>query len=223
MNADNAVLGDLTLNYIVCIIAIIIEGSTLGIAIKSVNKERGSMSIADYVQTCKDPSNFVILFEDSAAEAGLIVAMIGMFLWQITGNARFDAAASIIIGCILILVAVLLLRETKGLLIGEGLLPYEIEDIIEIVESDDCVNHCGQVLSMYMGPQDMILALDVNFSADASEIQVLRSIDRIEKNITQKYPEASKIFIEVESFVSVTNQKRTQNKLIAKAETALED
>lgn len=123
----------------------------------------------------------------------------------------------------MIVVAILLLRETKGLLIGEGLLPYEIEDIIEIVESDDCVNHCGQVLSMYMGPQDMILTLDVNFSADASEIQVLRSIDRIEKNITQKYPEASKIFIEVESFVSVTSQKRTQNKLIDEAEAALED
>ena len=124
---------------------------------------------------------------------------------------------------ILIVVAVLLLRETKGLLIGEGLTPYEIEDIIEIVEDDECVNSCGQVLSMYMGPQDMILTLDVNFKKDASEIQVLRSIDRIEKGITAKYPEARRIFIEVESFQSVHHQKQVLEELIEEAEAELED
>ena len=216
------VLGDPTLNYVVCLIAMIIEGTSLGIAIHTVNKERGSMSIIKYVRTCKDPSNFVILFEDSAAELGLIVAMIGVLLSNVTGNSRFDAAASLVIGLILIVVAVLLLRETKGLLIGEGLTPYEIEDIIEIVEEDDCVNRCGQVLSMYMGPQDMILTLDVNFKKDASEVQVLRSIDRIEKCITAKYPEARRIFIEVESFQSVHHQKQVLEELIEEAEAELE-
>ena len=223
MNADNMILGDPTLNYIVCIIAMIIEGTSLGIAIKTVNKERGSMGLVDYIKTCKDPSNFVILFEDSAAEMGLVVALIGVWLSNVTGNPRFDAMASIIIGLILIVVAILLLRETKGLLIGEGLSPYEIEDIIKIVERDECVNHCGQVLSMYMGPQDMILTLDVNFKKDASEVQVLRSIDRIEKSITAKYPEAKRIFIEVESLQSVHHQKQVLEELIEEAEAELEE
>ena len=78
INADNTVLGDPTINYVVCLIAMIIEGTSLGIAIHTVNKERGSMGIVDYVKTCKDPSNFVILFEDSAAELGLFVAIIGV-------------------------------------------------------------------------------------------------------------------------------------------------
>lgn len=88
MNADNMVLGDPTLNYIVCIIAMIIEGTSLGIAIKTVNAERGSMGLVDYIKTCKDPSNFVILFEDSAAEAGLIVALLGVWLSNEIGRAH---------------------------------------------------------------------------------------------------------------------------------------
>lgn len=223
MTADTIVIGDPTLNYAVCIIALIIEGSSLAIAIRSINKDRGNMGLVDYVKTCKDPSNFVILFEDSAAESGLIVAILGVFLTHQTGNPRFDAAASIIIGLILIVVAVLLLKETKGLLIGEGLSPYEIEDIVHIVENDKCVNRCGQVLSMYMGPQDMILTLDVNFKGDASEVEVLRSIDRIEHNIIKKYPEAKRIFIEVESFHSVQLQKKKREELIEEAEAELEE
>ena len=168
---------------VVCVIGMIIEGTSLGIAIRTVNKERGSMSIAKYVRTCKDPSNFVILFEDSAAEIGLLVAIVGVFLSNVTGNARFDAAASIIIGLLLVVVAILLLRETKGLLIGEGLSPYEIEDIIKIVEKDECVNRCGQVLSMYMGPQDMILTCVLDVFRCFHNICVLKCLSFCSANV----------------------------------------
>ena len=159
------------------------------------------------------------MLEDSAAEAGLAFAILGVFLSHQTGNPRFDAVASIFIGLLLITVAVILLRETKGLLIGEGLSIPETEEIVELVEQERTVNSCGRVLSMYLGPNDMLLTLDVNFKKDVSEGQVLHSIDSIEYRIREKYPEANRIFVEVESLKDVNRQRRRMEKLIEEAES----
>lgn len=223
LKADSVVLGDSTLNYIVCIIGMIIEGATLIIAIRTINKDRAGMTFREYIKTCKDPSNFVILLEDSAAELGLVFAILGVYISRKTGNPRFDAIASIIIGLLLITVAIILLRETKGLLIGEGLTIPEIEDIVELVEGEKAVNSCGRVLSMYLSPNDMLLTLDVSFINNLKEGQVLHSIDSIESKIRNKYPEANRIFIEVESLRNVNKQKVIMEKLIEEAESQLED
>ena len=156
--------------------------------------------------------------EDSAAEAGLVFALIGVFLSHQTGNPHFDAVASMMIGVLLITVSIILLRETKGLLIGEGLSIPETEDIVQLVELDHNVNSCGRVLSMYLGPNDMLLTLDVSFKKDITEAQVLHSIDAIENRIRDKYPEATRIFVESESLKDVNRQRRRMEKLIEEAE-----
>lgn len=222
IKADVTILGDPTLNYIVCFIGLIIEGTTLWIAIRTINKERAGMSFWTYIKTCKDPSNFIILLEDSAAELGLVVAILGVFLSSQTGNPHFDAVASIVIGILLICVAVILLRETKGLLIGEGLTLPETEDIVKIVEGVESVNKCGRVLSMYLGPNDILLTLDVSFNENLKEGEVLHSIDVVEKKINEKYPEANRIFIEVESLRKVNQQKRILERLIHDASAHIE-
>lgn len=215
-------LGDPTINYVVCIIGMVIEGATLLISIRQINKERAGMSFMKYIITSKDPSNFIILLEDTAAELGLVFAILGVFLSHRTGNPRFDAVASIIIGILLVCVAIILLRETKGLLIGEGLAIPETEEIIRIVEGEKTVTKCGRILSMYLGPKDMLLTLDVSFKENLREGQVLQSIDRIEKKISDRYPEANRIFIEVESLNAVSRQKRVMERLIEEAEAELE-
>lgn len=149
----------------------------------------------------------------------MVFAVVGVFLSQQTGNPHFDAMASMMIGVLLITVAIILLRETKGLLIGEGLSIPETEDIVHLVEQEKSVNSCGRVLSMYLGPNDMLLTLDVNFNKDISEIMLLRSIDSIEDRIKEKYPEATRIFIESESMKDVNRQRRRMEKLIEEAES----
>lgn len=219
-SAGHAELGDPLLNYIVLFAAMIIEGTSLFIAIREVNKERGEDSLWKFIRDCKDPSHFTVLLEDSAAELGLITALVGVFCSHVFNEPHVDAAASVIIGVLLIVVAIILLRETKGLLIGEGMDADEIEDVIAIVEGENEVRKCGRVLSMYMGPDDMLLALDVTFKDDIEELDVLRAIDRLEKSISDKYPQANRIFIEVESLGIVSRQNRHQRELIEEAEAA---
>lgn len=163
------------------------------------------------------------MLEDTAAELGLLVAILGVYLSRLTGRAHFDAASSIIIGLLLVAVAIIILRETKGLLIGEGLTIPETEDIVALVEGEKSVNTCGRVLSMYLGPNDMLLTLDVSFDKNLKEGEVLHAIDAIESKIRSKYPEANRIFIEVESLRNVNKQKVIMEKLIEEAESQLED
>lgn len=212
--ASVAELGDPTLNYIIIALAAIIEGTSLVIALRQAFRERGDLSLWQFIRKGKDPSHFTVILEDSAAEAGLIVAFLGVFGAHALGNPHFDAIASIIIGLLLVFVAIILLRETKGLLIGEGLDGAEIEEVIEIVESDKCVRKCGRVLSMYMGPNDMLLTLDIAFNPSAKETEVMHSIDRIEEKVAKRFPQANRIFVEVESLRNVVIQARVQEEAI---------
>lgn len=214
-------LGDPLINYIICGCAILIEGASFTVAWRTAKKIRGNMGVIQYIKTGKDPSAFVVLFEDSAAELGLIVALIGIFLSHLTGNPIFDASASIVIGLILIAVAGILIKETKSLLIGEGLSAEEIDELVKIIEKDKYVRCCGQILTQYMGPKDLIVNIDVSFAEHASEVEVLNAIDRIEKQITTLHPEANRIFVEAESMYSTLKQHNKQERLIKRAESEL--
>lgn len=213
-HAGMAELGDPTLNYIIIAIAMVIEGTSLIIALRQVYKEKGDQSLWQFIRTGKDPSHFTVVLEDSAAEAGLLVAFIGVFGAHQLGIPELDAIASVVIGLLLVVVAVVLLRETKGLLIGEGLDANEIEEVVELVEKDDTVRKCGRVLSMYMGPNDMLLTLDIAFKPDVKETEVMRSIDRIEASVAHRFPQANRIFVEVESLRNVIAQAKVQEQAI---------
>lgn len=212
--ASASELGDPTLNYIIIVIAMIIEGVSLAIALRQVYKEKGDQTLWQFIKKGKDPSHFTVVLEDSAAEAGLIVALVGVFGAHQLGIPELDAIASIIIGALLVVVAVILLRETKGLLIGEGLDGDEIEQIVGIVETDDAVRKCGRVLSMYIGPDDMLLTLDIAFKPEIKEVEVMQAIDRIEAAVASRFPQANRIFIEVESLRNVNAQAKVQEEAI---------
>ncbi|MBQ9690818.1 MAG: cation transporter [Eggerthellaceae bacterium] len=192
-------IGNTGLNYIVLVISAIIEGLSLRVAIKTFNEARGSSSVFSFIKQAKDPSLFTVVLEDSAALSGLLVALVGVTLTHVFQNPYFDGAASIIIGLLLAGVAVILLRETKGLLIGEGADKHTIERIEQLVESNAFVVECGRILTMYMGPHDMLVALDATFTPDATRDDIMYAIDDIEASIVQELPDVTRIFIESES------------------------
>ena len=184
-----------------------LEGVSLSIALRDVNRARGEMGIADYIKQSTDPAKFTVFLEDSAAVIGMVIAIVGIALSQAFDMPGIDAAASIVIGLIMAAVATVLLRETRSLLIGEGLGRDEIEEIVFIVEDDPAVIKCGRVLSMYLGPNDLLLNLDVTFDDELDEGDVLQAVDRIEAELMDEYPQAKAVFIEAESLNQVYRQR----------------
>ena len=191
-------LGDPTMNYVIIAISAVIEGISLSIALREFNAARGDVKPMRFIRDAKDPSLFTVVLEDSAALTGLLFAFLGTLLAHITGNPVFDGVASVLIGVLLACVAVLLLRETKGLLIGEGLAGDEIRQVEALVEANPNVVECGRILTLYLGPQDLLMAIDVTFGEFCERGDIDVSIDSIERSIVAKFPQTTRIFIESE-------------------------
>lgn len=200
-------LGDTTLNFIVIIAGMVIEGATLVIAIRQFNAARGDIPPVRFIRDTKDPSLFTVVLEDSAAELGLILAFLATIACHVTGNYYFDGAASVLIGLLLCVVAIILLHETKGLLVGEGMKHRSLDELRDIVEADDRVMSCGRILTMYMGPESLLIAIDATFKSSLSSREVLGAIDDIEQRLHARWPQATAVFIEAESMRSVLRQK----------------
>ena len=179
--AGTHVLGDTTLNFIVIAAGMVIEGITLGIGIRQFNAARGDAGPIKFIRDAKDPSLYTVVLEDSAAELGLCFALVSTIVCDVTGNLYFDGVASILIGILLCFVAIILLRETKGLLVGEGMKHQSLDELRDIVEADDRVISCGRILTMYMGPEDLLIAIDATFKTELSAHEVLLTVDDLER------------------------------------------
>ncbi len=162
-------------------------------------RAKGKWGYLEAVQKGKDPTTFVVLFEDSAAILGLLVAFLGIFLSQVTGNLIYDGLASIIIGLILGGTAIWLAYETKSLLIGESANVKVIEGIREIVTEYPQVEHINQVLTMHMGPEFILVNLSVDFADETSASELEEVIAGLDAQIKQAWPRVKKVFIEAES------------------------
>ena len=210
-------LGDPTLNYIIIAISAAIEGVSLSVALREFNAARGNIRPLRFIREAKDPSLFTVVLEDSAAEIGLLLAFLGTLLGHLTGNPYFDGIASVLIGVLLACVAIVLLRETKGLIIGEGLSARELRKVARIVEADGHVRKCGRILSLYLGPHDLLVAIDVTFDNAAAGDEIERSIDSIERSIVAAFPQTTRIFIEPEKLEFTQEAARRTAEIIERA------
>jgi divalent metal cation (Fe/Co/Zn/Cd) transporter len=167
-------------------------------------KTKGKWGYLEAVQRGKDPSMFVVLFEDSAAMLGLVVAFAGILLSQWTGILYFDGIASIIIGLILAGTAVWLAYETKSLLIGESANRRVVESIRQIANSVEEIHNVNEVLTMHMGPDFVLVNMSVNFRDDlpAGSMEIL--IAAMDKRIKQEHPQVKRVFIEAEKRPIIT-------------------
>jgi len=206
-------------NYIVLTAALIIEGVSFYVAFREFNVARAGRPAMDFIRASKDPSLFTIVFEDAAAMLGLIVAFIGVFLGQVTGSPYFDGAASVIIGLILMSVAWLLARESKGLLVGEGVEAATLAAMRGLVAAESGVECVGDIRTMYLGPNDLLVNLDVAFGEGLGGEAIHEAITRIEDVLKAAYPEVKRVYVEVESFCDAMASGQRVAELAA-AETA---
>jgi divalent metal cation (Fe/Co/Zn/Cd) transporter len=195
-------IGNPTVNYVVLALAMVFEGAAWYYAFAEFTRAKGQWGYVEAIQRGKDPTLFVVLFEDSAAMLGLLVAFAGVSLSQITGLAVFDGMASIVIGMILGGTAIWLAYETKGLLIGESANPQVVAGIRKIVTAAPEVLNVNEILTMHMGPDFILLNLGVEFTDEARAPDLEAAVRSIEGNIKDAYPEVKRIFIEAEDRAS---------------------
>jgi len=187
------------INYIVLGIAMVFEAAAWYIAYKEFNRVRGSTGFIEAVHRSKDPTVFTVLFEDTAAMLGLVAALVGVYFADQFGIEWADGAASIVIGVILAGTATMLAYETKGLLIGESAGLSVLSGIRRIVTAAPGVNRVNELRTMHLAPNDILLALSIDF-ADALKVRdVEAAISRIERDVKGRFPEVKRVFVEVQS------------------------
>ncbi|MCU7860536.1 MAG: cation diffusion facilitator family transporter [Candidatus Thiodiazotropha sp. (ex Lucinoma kastoroae)] len=190
-------------NYIVLGLAIVFEGAAWLFAFREFSRAKGKWGYVEAIQRAKDPSIFVVLFEDTAAMFGLVVAFAGIALTQLTGILVFDGIASIIIGLILVGTAVWLAYETKSLLIGESANPAVVQGIRELVSSKASIECVNEVLTMHMGPDFILANLSVDFRDSITADEVERTISEMDGSIKEQFPQVKRIFIEAEKRIGL--------------------
>lgn len=188
------------INYFVLGIAIIIEGWTCWVAATEFKKSKGDYGWVEAIHISKDPALFTVLFEDTAALLGLLVALIALALSEYLNLPVLDAVASIIISIILAVTAGLLAFECKGLLTGEGASEQVITGINQII--DDCpgIKHVNEVLTLHLGAQDVLLTISLDFEDNLSSGDVEEAISALESRIKGIFPEIRRVFIEAQGW-----------------------
>ncbi len=186
-------------NYVILVLAMIFEGVAWWIAYKEFSTTQGKKGLFQAVQESKDPTIFTVLFEDTAAMLGLVIALVGIWISVTFDLPVVDGIASILIGVVLAGTALLLALETKGLLIGEAAAPEIVEEIRELISRQPAIVALNEIRTLHRGPNDILLALSVDYNDDVAAGLVERTNTEIEKSIKNRFPMVKRLFIEVQS------------------------
>lgn len=183
-------------NYAVLGIAFVFDGISFITAFREFNRQRGATPFWRAVRISKDPSTFVILFEDAADIIGIGIAFSGILLSSLLDNPYIDAVASILIGLLLTLVAVLLVRESRSLLMGETVARNELAEVRALLEDHPAVSVVSSEQSMYLGPEEVILILRIVFEPELIDRELPAVINDLHSLVRERYPHYRHLFIE---------------------------
>jgi cation diffusion facilitator family transporter len=196
-------LEDATISFIVLGLAAGFEGMSWYFGLKAFQREKGSASVWSAIRQTKDPTTFAVLLEDSAALLGIAFAAIAIGAAHYWHAPILDAFGSIMIGLLLCTVGAIMLRESKGLLLGEPASKRAVRELCRIVAADPDVDEVMRLLTLQLGPHSVMLAVDLRFRSGLSSNDVARSVDRIEKRVSESNPDVEHIFIEAEAMKTV--------------------
>lgn len=186
-------------NYLVLGLAILFEGGSWWVALRAFNRERAGRPLLRAVQDSKDPTIFTVLFEDTAALTGLVIALVGVVASQAFDLPILDGVASVAIGGVLAVTAAFLAFETQSLLTGEAADPATRQGIAALAEAEPGVVGLNDLRTMHFGPAEILVALSLDFQDDLSAADVENTAARLERRIRAAYPQAGRIYIEAQS------------------------
>jgi cation diffusion facilitator family transporter len=183
------------INFLVIGLAVLFEGGSFLVAWKEFSVLRKGAPFFRAIRRSKDPSVFAVLLEDGAALAGLAIAALGVAGSALLGIAWADGAASVAIGGLLVLVAVFLANETRSLLTGESASPRIVEAVREMLAADPRIDSVAEVLSMHLGPQEILLGVTLDFHDDLSAVEIEGAGDDFAARIRAIDPRITRVFV----------------------------
>jgi len=186
-------------NYAVLGASLLFEGAVWIVALREFRAEKGSRPWLEAVRASKDPTVFTVLFEDTAALIGLLVALVSLVLANALSWPMLDGIASVLIGAILAATAAFLAYECLGLLTGESADPEVRASVRRIATAEPSVERLNEALTMHFGPRDILVALSLDFQDARSAAEVEAAVTRIERAIKSVHPEVRRVFVEAQS------------------------
>ncbi|MHC5009927.1 MAG: cation diffusion facilitator family transporter [Planctomycetota bacterium] len=194
--AAHAEMPNYTAAIIVLCVGLLLEGYSWLVATQVVNRLRGPMSLPRFIRRSKSPEVIVVWLEDTGALLGMFIALVGIVLAMITGDVRWDAYASLTIGALLVVIAIVVARETKSLLIGEAASLADQAAIREVVDGFDGVERLLRMRTMQLGEDEILVALAIVWRDDLSGVELAEGINRLEAGIREVVPRARYLFVE---------------------------
>jgi cation diffusion facilitator family transporter len=197
-------------NYVVLGFAFVFESISWVFGWRAFRATKGNQGIVEAIHTSKDPTTFIVTFEDSGAILGLVIAFCGVFFGHLLNNPYLDGAASVAIGLMLSLMSAFLAYETKGLLIGEGYPRETLRALRELIASDPGVERVNRVLTMFLGPDEVMLTVELRFRPELSAAEVRSTIARVKQLVREKHPEIKRIYFAAESLSDDDREKEEE-------------
>ena len=190
-----ASIEDSTINYLVLALSFVFESISWWIAVREFEKYRGKRGFIEAATRSRDPTSYLVLFEDSAALIGIVIAFAGVAAADYLGIPALDGVASIGIGIVLAVTALFLARESKGLLLGEPAQDSTRRSIAALVRATPGVLDVARLITVHLAPQQVVAALDVDFADDLRTSEVERVAAAVETAIKTKHPEVVAVFV----------------------------
>lgn len=179
------------------------DGASWYFGWKVFRRERRGRSVFETIHASKDAAIFSVMLENSAALLGLLFAFLGVFLAHSLGMPSLEGVASLAIGVLLCVVAVIMISESQSLLVGEGVEKTTLEEIRSIVRADPAVESCGHLLTVYLGPEEILLAIEIRFHADNSAADIRHAIGRLKQAIQARHARIRRIYFDADSLSEV--------------------
>ena len=185
--------------YVVLGTSAVVSAVSMIIGLREINSRRGDQTLLQFVRRSKDPSVFTVVLEDVGDITGEITALLAILLSTRLHMPYFDGAGSILIGLVMISVSGLLANESRGLLIGESADRELVDSVKKLVRADSAVERVGKLLTMQLGPEQVLLNLEVEFHPQGSIDALEGTIDRITRNIQKAHPMVKQVYLEANS------------------------
>jgi len=186
-------------NYAVLLAAAVFEGSVWLLALRTFRRQTRRAPLLSAVRASKDPTVFTVLFEDTAALLGILVALAGVTASTVLHQPLYDGLASVVIGLILAATALLLANECRSLLVGEAVRPEVADDVRRLVLAQAEVSGVNELLTMHFAPREVLLNISVSFVPSLSAGVIQDAVNRMEREIKRMHPEIRRVFIEAQS------------------------
>ena len=178
--------------------AIAAEGFSWFVAMRQLWAEKGGHSALSAIRRSKDPTLYTILIEDTAALIGLLIALAGVVAAHLLEMPSLDGWASVGIGLVLVGMAVFLMAETHGLLIGEAADPAVVAAIEDLVRAEPGVQHLNEVLTQHLGPSDILVNVSLDMADDLSAGAVEDLVTRLDRTLKARQPDVKRVFVEIQ-------------------------